>query len=58
MDQQKQAIDALGKSYKSHDAYVVGFQTDPLLSPLRSDPHLQDVVRRMDFPVVSRPAER
>ena len=53
MGQQKQAIDALEKAYKTHDAYIVSLKSDPLLGSLRSDPHFQNLVRRMNFPTTT-----
>jgi len=58
MGKQKEAIDALEKAYKTHDAYLAELQADPLLGPLHSDPRFQDLVRRMNFPAVSRPAKQ
>jgi TolB-like protein/DNA-binding winged helix-turn-helix (wHTH) protein/Tfp pilus assembly protein PilF len=53
MGQQKQAIDALEEAYKTHDAYLVALQSDPLLSPLHSNQRFQDLVRRMNFPTIT-----
>jgi len=58
MGQQKQAMDALEKAYKTHDAYIVGVQADPMLGPLHANPRFQELVRRMKFPAVSRPAQQ
>jgi len=50
MGRQKEAIDALEEGYKTHDAYMVGLKSDPLLGPLHSNASFQDLVRRMKFP--------
>lgn len=58
MGQQKQAIDALEKAYKTHDAYMVALRSDPLLSPLHSNPRFQDLVKQMNFPLVASPEQQ
>jgi len=58
MGKQKEAIDALEKAYRTHDAYLVGLQADPLLGPLHSEPTFQDLVKRMNFPTVTRPVQQ
>jgi len=58
MGKQKQATDALEEAYKTHDAYIVALQSDPLLSPLHSNPRFQELVRRMNFPAAMGPAQK
>jgi len=57
MGLQNEAIDALEKAYKARDTYLAELQADPLLGPLHSDPRFQELVRRMNFPTVGRPAQ-
>jgi TolB-like protein/DNA-binding winged helix-turn-helix (wHTH) protein len=58
MGQRKQAIDALEEAYKTHDAYIVGLKSDPLLNPLRPDSRFQDLVRQMKFPTIAGPKQQ
>lgn len=50
MGRQKQAIEALEKASRTHDAYFLGVKADPLLGPLHSDARYQDLVHQMNFP--------
>ena len=58
MGKEKESIDALEKAYRTHDAYLVGLQADPLLGPLHSEPRFQDLVKQMNFPTVSRASQQ
>ena len=58
MGKQKEAVEALEEAYKAHDPELVGFNLDPMLAPLHSDPRFQDLVSRMKFPPVTHPEQQ
>jgi eukaryotic-like serine/threonine-protein kinase len=41
---------SLEEAYTHRDPYMVHLKRDAAFDPLRSDPHFQDLLRRMDFP--------
>jgi TolB-like protein/tetratricopeptide (TPR) repeat protein len=40
----------LRKAFEERDGWLVHLRGDPRYDPLRSDPHFQDLLRRMNFP--------
>jgi len=50
MVKQKEAMEALERGDRVHDADLVGLNSTPWVEPLRSDPRFQDLLRRMNFP--------
>ena len=58
MSKQKEAMQALEEGYRTHDADMAGLNATPWLEPLRSDARFQDLVKRMNFPTLSRPAQQ
>jgi serine/threonine protein kinase/tetratricopeptide (TPR) repeat protein len=45
-----EAIKRLEKAYKEHDPWVTWMGTEPMFEPIRSDPRIQDLLRRMNLP--------
>jgi TolB-like protein/Tfp pilus assembly protein PilF len=45
-----QAFAWLEKAYEQHDGRIYTLKVEPLLDPLRNDPRLGDLLRRMNFP--------
>jgi hypothetical protein len=45
-----QAFEWLEKAYKARDKGLTFLKVDPCLTPLRSDPRFQDLVRRVGLP--------
>jgi hypothetical protein len=41
------AFDQLEKAYKSHDWFMERVKTDPFLDPLRDDPRMNDLLKRV-----------
>ena len=46
----EEAFAWLQKAADVHDGEMIGLKVEPEIDPLRSDPRLQDLVRRMKFP--------
>ena len=46
----EQALASIDEAYKQHEWGMLLLKADPRLDPLRSDPHFQDLLRRMNFP--------
>jgi tetratricopeptide (TPR) repeat protein len=44
------ALEWLGRAVRLPDGGVEYVKTDPLMHPLRSDPHFQAIVRELKFP--------
>jgi len=50
LNEKEKAVDALNKSYENHEISLVQFlNNDERLDPLRDDPRLQDLIRRVGF---------
>jgi len=50
LNEKDKAFDALNKSYEDHEISLVQFlNNDERLDPLRNDPRLQDLIRRVGF---------
>ncbi len=45
-----EALEWLDRAYQDRNGYMPFLQVNPRLDPLRSDPHFQDLLRRMNFP--------
>ena len=43
---------------RQHAAFMVLLKTEPRFDYLRSDPHFQDILRRMNFPTIARRRDR
>ncbi len=52
------AFNALEKAYEARVGRLVWLNVDPLLEPLRSDPRLADLARRIGLPPARRPEPR
>ena len=50
MGQKDQAFEWIEKGYKVRDDWMVMLKVAPRLDSLRSDPHFQDLLERMNFP--------
>jgi TolB-like protein/Flp pilus assembly protein TadD len=50
MGKKQEAFKWLDEAYKAHDVGLVYLKIDPCLDPLRSDPHFDDLVRRVGLP--------
>jgi hypothetical protein len=46
----EQALASIDEAYKQHEWGMLLLKADPRFDPLRSDPHFQDLLRRMNFP--------
>jgi hypothetical protein len=44
------AFQWLERSYDSHDKGMLYLKVDPCIDPLREDPRLQDLIKRVGFP--------
>ncbi|HEV8593416.1 MAG TPA: tetratricopeptide repeat protein [Pyrinomonadaceae bacterium] len=50
LDEKDRAFDALNKSYENHEISLIQFlNNDERLDPLRNDPRLQDLIKRVGF---------
>jgi TolB-like protein len=49
LDDKDHAFEWLDKAYDEHSAFMVYMKSDPRLIPLRADPRLQDLTRRMGY---------
>ena len=47
LGEKDKAFDQLEKAYKAHDWFMVRVKTDPFLDPLRDDPRLADLIKRV-----------
>jgi len=50
LGKENEALRWLETAWLGHDALMVCLKTDPRFDNLRSDPRLQDLLRRMNFP--------
>jgi pentatricopeptide repeat protein len=50
LNERDEAFRLLDAAYREHEPWMVCTKYWPLLDPLRSDPRLDDVLRRMNFP--------
>ena len=48
--EQEKALDLLERGYFQHDSKLLELKVDPRMDNLRSNPRLQDLLRRMNFP--------
>ncbi|HLN97605.1 MAG TPA: hypothetical protein VK208_03905 [Pyrinomonadaceae bacterium] len=47
----KEAVFAeLEKAHQAHDWFLPRIETDPFLDPLRDDPRVKDLIRRIGLP--------
>jgi hypothetical protein len=46
----ERAFDLLERSYPDKEWWITTIKIHPWLDPLRDDPRLDDIVRRMNFP--------
>jgi hypothetical protein len=46
----EKALDLLERAYTQHDSELLQLKVDPRMDNLRSNPHFQDLLRRMNFP--------
>ena len=49
LGEKREAFKWLEDSYRAHDVGLVYLKVDPCLDPLRSDPHFDDLMRRIGF---------
>jgi tetratricopeptide (TPR) repeat protein len=49
LGERDEAFEWLEKAYESRDEWMVGLKNDPRFDSLRSDPRLQNLIRRMGF---------
>jgi TolB-like protein/Tfp pilus assembly protein PilF len=50
LGKKEEALQWLNSAYGEHAAFMVLLKTEPRFDYLRSDPHFQDILRRMNFP--------
>jgi len=50
MGETDRAIEYFEKAFEVHDTQLLPFIIAPATAPLRSDPRIQDILRRIDFP--------
>jgi eukaryotic-like serine/threonine-protein kinase len=50
MGDKQQAIAALGKAYDQGSVDLINLKIEPVFAPVRSDPRVQDLIRRMRYP--------
>jgi serine/threonine-protein kinase len=46
----RRALESLDTAMRVHDPGLVSLKTDPLLDPLRKEPHFQAILKQLDFP--------
>jgi tetratricopeptide (TPR) repeat protein len=47
LGEKDKAFDQLEKAYKAHDWFMERVKTDPFLDPLRDDPRMNDLLKRV-----------
>jgi eukaryotic-like serine/threonine-protein kinase len=50
LDQKKEGLAWLEKAYADRDGYIARLKVDPAFDGVRSDPHFQAIMRRLNFP--------
>jgi eukaryotic-like serine/threonine-protein kinase len=50
LGEKEAAFAELEKAYQAHDWFLARIKTDPFMDPLRDDPRLKDLVRRIGLP--------
>ena len=50
LGKKNEAFRWLEKGYESRESCMIYLKTDPMFDPLRADPRLSDVLRRVGFP--------
>lgn len=50
LNEQHKAVDYLEQSYRNGSLWSLGFRSDPILQPLRSDPRLRQFLREVKYP--------
>jgi len=50
MGEQAKALEWLNKAILAHNDYVTQLKVDPRIDPMRSNPRLQQLVRRIGLP--------
>lgn len=58
MNEGEQAIPWLEKSYREGSFWSLGFQSDPILAPLRNDPSYQQFSGKVSYPMPEIPGSR
>ncbi len=53
LGENERAIECLEKSYEEHSHWLIYLHLDPSMDALRSDPHFQDVLRRVGLPALA-----
>jgi hypothetical protein len=51
----EEALKYLEKGYQERDGGLTYIAVDPLYDPLRSDPRFQNLLRRMNLPILELP---
>jgi tetratricopeptide (TPR) repeat protein len=50
LNERHHAVDYLEQSYRNGSLWSLGFRSDPILQPLRSDPRLSQFLRELSYP--------
>ena len=53
---QEETLKYLEKGFQERDGRMAYLSVDPLYDPLRSDPRFQNLLRRMNLPILELPA--
>jgi predicted Zn-dependent protease len=51
LNQRQQAVQRLEQSYREGSFWSLGFLSDPILAPLRNDPHYRQFLSKVSYPV-------
>lgn len=58
LNEKLKAFKCLKESYKSGSLWSLGFRSDPMLEPLRSDPEYAEMLDELNYPEAARQAEK
>jgi hypothetical protein len=50
LNQTQEAVKRLEQSYHEGSLWSLGFQSDPILAPLRNDPHFRQFLSKVSYP--------